>query len=150
MIVKTGIPATSLHGPLNRYVKQWVAHAPGMPETFSLLPQVSDPDMHPVTCVTHVPWRMPESLTSGFLWSRWRGKRSRYFRRMRNPQFYVSGRRPMPQPPVDIINGEGVDDRLYLIDMWSKPRSYDGFEFKITVHGTERSNSPLSTIWCKI
>ena len=35
------------------------------------------------------------SLTSGFLWSRWRGKRSRHSRRMRNPQFYVSGKRPM-------------------------------------------------------
>ena len=26
---------------------------------------------------------------------RWRGKRSRHFRRMRNPQFYVTGKRPM-------------------------------------------------------
>ena len=34
-------------------------------------------------------------LTSGFLWSRWRDKRSRHSRRMRNPQFYVSGKRPM-------------------------------------------------------
>ena len=66
---------------------------------FSLLPQVNDPDMHHGTCVTHVPWCMPESLTSGFLWSRWRGKRSRHFRRMRNPQFYVSGRRPMGVAP---------------------------------------------------
>ena len=33
---------------------------------------VSDPDMHHVRCVTHVPWYMPGSLTSGFLWSRWR------------------------------------------------------------------------------
>ena len=39
---------------------------------------------------------MPGSLTSGFLWSRWRGKRSRHSRRMRSPQFYVSGKRPMP------------------------------------------------------
>ena len=44
----------------------------------------------------HVPWCMPGSLTSGFLWSRWRGKCSRHSRRMRNPQFYVSGKRPMP------------------------------------------------------
>ena len=26
---------------------------------------------------------------------RWRGKRSRHSRRMRNPQFYVSGKKPM-------------------------------------------------------
>ena len=65
--------AWSCHGPLARYVKLRVAHAPGMPGmpgTFSLPPQVSDPDMHHGTCVTHVPWCMPGSLTSGFLWSR--------------------------------------------------------------------------------
>ena len=45
-----------------------------MPGTFSPQPRVSDPDMHHGTCVTHVPWCMPGSLTSSFLWSRWRGK----------------------------------------------------------------------------
>ena len=84
------------HGPLARYVILRVAHAPGMPGTFSPPPQVSDPGMHHGTCVTHVPWYMPGSLTSGFLWSRWWGKRSRHFRRMRKQQFYVSGKRPMP------------------------------------------------------
>ena len=49
-------------------------HAPGMPGTFSPSPQVSDPDMHHGTCVTHVPWCMPGSLTSGLLWNRRRGK----------------------------------------------------------------------------
>ena len=83
------------HGPLARYVKLWVAHEPGMPGTFSLPPRVSDPDMHHGKCATHVLWCMPGSLTSGFLWSRWRGKNSRHSRRMRNPQFYVSGMRPM-------------------------------------------------------
>ena len=72
-----------------------VVHAPGMPGTSSPPPRVSDPDMHHGTCGTHVPWCMPGSLTSGFLWSRWRGKRSRHSRRMRNPPFYVSGKRPM-------------------------------------------------------
>ena len=55
----------------------------------------SDTDMHPGTCVTHVPWCMPELLTSGFLLSRWRGKHSRHSRCMRKPQIYVSGKRPM-------------------------------------------------------
>ena len=63
-----------IHGPLARYVKLRVAHAPGMSETYSPPPQVSDPDMHHVTCVRHVPWCMPESLTCGFLWSRRQGK----------------------------------------------------------------------------
>ena len=83
------------NGPLARYVKLRVAHAPRMPGTFSLPPLVSDPDMHHGTCVTHVPRCMPGSLTSGFLWCRCRGKRSRHSRRMRNPQFCVSGKRPM-------------------------------------------------------
>ena len=50
------------------------AHAPGMPGTFSPSPHVSDPDMHHGTCVTHVPWCMPGSLTSGFIWNWRRGK----------------------------------------------------------------------------
>ena len=50
------------------------AHAPGMPGTFSQTPRLSDPDTHHGTCVTHVPWCMPGSLTSGFLWSRRWGK----------------------------------------------------------------------------
>ena len=56
---------------------------------------VSDPDMHHGTCVTPVPWCMPELLTNGSLWNRWQGKRSRDSRRMRNPHFFVSGTRPM-------------------------------------------------------
>ena len=66
-----------------------------MPGTFSLLPRVSDPDMHHGTCVTHVPWCMTGLLTRGFLWSQWRGKLSRHSRRIRNPQFYVSGKSSM-------------------------------------------------------
>ena len=60
------------YGPASRYVKLRVAHAPGMPGTFSQPLRASDPDMHHDTCVTHVPWCMPGSLTSSFLWSRWR------------------------------------------------------------------------------
>ena len=50
------------------------AHVPGMSGTFSPPPQVSAPDMHHGTCVTHVPWCISGSLTSGFLWSRRVGK----------------------------------------------------------------------------
>ena len=84
-------------GPLARYVKLGVRMRWGLPGTFSPLPRVSDHDMHHGTCVTHVPGCMPGSLTSGFLWSRWRGKRSRHSRRMHNPQFYVSTKRPMAE-----------------------------------------------------
>ena len=88
-------PDKDKHGPLSGYVKLRVAHAPGMPGTFSPPPWISDPGMHHGMCITHVPWCMPRSLISGFLWSRWRGKRSRRSRRMRNPQFYISGKRPI-------------------------------------------------------
>ena len=66
-----------------------------MPGAFSPPPWVSIPDTDHGTCFTHVPWCMPGLLTSGFLWSRWRGKCSRHSRRMRNPWFYVSGKRPI-------------------------------------------------------
>ena len=56
---------------LVRYVKLRVTHAPRTPGTFSPPPRVSDPDIHHGTCVTHVAWCIPGSLTSGFLWSRW-------------------------------------------------------------------------------
>ena len=81
------------HGSFARYVKLRVAHVRGMPGTFSPPSRVSDPDMHHGTCVTHQIKSklrvahvrgMPGALTSGFLWSRWREKRSRHSRRMRN------------------------------------------------------------------
>ena len=45
---------------------------------------------------TAIPTCVPGSLSNGFLWSRWRGKRSRHSQRMQNPQFYASGKRPIP------------------------------------------------------
>ena len=78
-----------LHGPLAGCA------CAGMPGTFSPSMRVSDPHIHHGTFVTNVPWCMPGSLTSGFLWSRWWGKRSRHSHCMRNPQFCVSGKRPM-------------------------------------------------------
>ena len=83
------------YGPLTSYVKLRFAHAPGMPGTFShhrlqRKPLVSDPGMHHGTCVTHVPWQHV-----GIAKPRWREKRSRYSRRMRNLQFYSSGKGPI-------------------------------------------------------
>ena len=83
------------YGSLARHVKLRVAHAPGMPGTFPPPPRVSDPNMHHGTCMTYVPWCMPGSLTSGFICSRCRRKRSRHSRRMRNRQYCVSCKRPM-------------------------------------------------------
>ena len=84
-----GLQRIKYNAPLTKYVKLRVALAPGMPGTFSPPPRVSDPDMCAV---------MPGSLTNGFLWGRWRRKRSRHSRRMRKSQFYVSGKRPIEDP----------------------------------------------------
>ena len=73
-----------IHGPLTRYAKLRVVLAPGMWECRELFPchalqrkpLDSDPDMHHGTCVTH-----------GISNLQWWGKRSRNFRRMRNPPF---------------------------------------------------------------
>ena len=73
------------HGPLARYVKLRVAHASGMPGTFSPPPRDSDPDMHQGTCVTHVPWCMPGSLTSAFLLKSVAGKTFPAFRAHAQP-----------------------------------------------------------------
>ena len=58
------------HGPLTRYAKLPSAHALGMPGTFprhrlQRKPLVSDPGMHHVTYVTHLPWCMSGSLARG-------------------------------------------------------------------------------------
>ena len=69
-------------------------------------------------CITAcaVPWCMSGSLTSGFLWSQYRGKHSRQFRRMHDPRFYVSGKRPMgndPDPNV-VIKDNGLLSSYYF------------------------------------
>ena len=80
------------HEPLARYEKLRVGRALGMPGTFSHYYGLAI-----LTCVTYVPWCMLGSLTSGFLWRRWWGKRSWHSRPMRNSQFCVSGKKPMEQ-----------------------------------------------------
>ena len=59
-----------------------------------LIDQHNNHDMHHGTCVTHVQRCMPGSLTSGFLWNRWRGKRFRHSRRMLNGHFTYLARDP--------------------------------------------------------
>ena len=84
-----------INGPLMRYVELRVAHALGMPGTFSMPPRISDSDMHHGTCMTYLPWCMSVSITSGFLLNKWRRKCPRHPRRMCNSQFYVSGKSRM-------------------------------------------------------
>ena len=83
------------HGPVTRCVKLWVAHAPGIPrtlsppltseETYSYRSRYASWHVRDARAVMHVRIAKP----------RWRGKHSRHSRRVRNPKFQVSGRRPM-------------------------------------------------------
>ena len=73
--------SSTLGSRANDYVKTLAS--------FALLPRVLD-KQH-----TRSPVIIPGLLSSGFLWSRWRGKHSRHSRRMCNPQFSVSGKRPI-------------------------------------------------------
>ena len=64
------------------------------------------------TRVTHVAWCMPGSLTSGFLWSQWRGTRSRHSRCMRNPPFTY-----LVRGPCNIAYVYGMDSLAW----WKRP-----------------------------
>ena len=119
--------------PLTRIVKSRVVHAPGMmPGTFSLPPRVNDPDMHHDTCMAHVPWCIPGSLTSGFRWRWWRGNVYRYSRYMHNPQFYLFHKRPIGRDAdiwmqVGLGGQRFIQGRLYAWSMFSQhvfPRKY--------------------------
>ena len=79
--------------PFTKDAKLRVAHTRECRERFPRHRETANPTRI-MACVTHVPWRMTGALTSGLFWSRWRGKRSRHYRRIRNPQFCVSGKSP--------------------------------------------------------
>ena len=84
-----------LHGPLTRYVKLQVAHAPGMPGTFFPPPPISKETdswrsrhasrhVRDARAVMHV----------GIAYLRWQGKRSRHSRRMHTRNFAYLARGP--------------------------------------------------------
>ena len=72
------------------------------------------------TCISPRVSGMPGSLTNGFIRSRWRGKRSRHSRCMRNPQFYVSGKRPMILVIIDGIMTSWHGDAFRIIGSYSR------------------------------
>ena len=101
--------------------------------------------MHHGTCVTHVPWCMPGSLNSGFLNSRWWGKRSRHSRRIRNPQFSISSKRSMVGGWQSIMiygyGWFGLIFNLIYIEFWTAGSRYiyrhtntDPINIKVTSH----------------
>ena len=81
------------HGPHDRCVKLRVAHAPGMPGTFSppstSKETASERSRRASRHVRHARAVMHVGIAN----ARWREKRSRHSQRMRNLQFCVSGKR---------------------------------------------------------
>ena len=83
---------------------------------------------------------MPGSLTSGFLWSRGQVRRSRHSRRMRNPQFYVSCKRPMAccLSPVQVVSSSWSKSLWLLMLLglhmyWCSTRNVTKFECYICI-----------------
>ena len=106
----------TMHGPLTRYVKLRVAHAPGMPGTFSphptsKKPLVSDPGMHHGTCVTHVPGCMSGSLTRGD----GEDVPSRHSRRMRKPAILRIWQETHDKSCIDLHNAQ-------MFEKWGNTR----------------------------
>ena len=83
------------YGYLTRYVTLRVAHAPGMPGKFSPPPTSMETACQPSRHASRHVRDARAVMHVGIVNPRWWWKRSRHSRRMRNPQFYVSGKRPM-------------------------------------------------------
>ena len=96
------IPYSPFHGPLSKYVNLRVAHARGMPRTFSL----------PPTSKETASWRSWDAsrhvrdaravMHPGIANRRLREIRSRHSPRIGNPQIYVSGKRPIARESAAI------------------------------------------------
>ena len=88
----TTVPA---NGPLTRYVKLQVAHAPGMPGTFSPAADFKENRLLAIpACITARAWRTCRDACRDRLHAV-TGKTFPAFPAHAHPQFYVSGKRPM-------------------------------------------------------
>ena len=92
------------HGPLTRYAKLRVGHAPGMPGTFSPPPTSNETTSYRSQHASRHVRRARAVMHVGIDNPRRRGKRSRCSRRMRNPQFCVFGKRPMQETRLPTWN----------------------------------------------
>ena len=83
------------HGPLTRYVKLQVAHAPGMPGTFSPAADFKENRLLAIpACITARAWRTCRDACRDRLHAV-TGKTFPAFPAHAHPQFYVSGKRPI-------------------------------------------------------
>ena len=101
-------------------------------------PLVSNPGMHDGACVTQVPWRMSGSLTRG-------DRESVPGVCMCNPQFYVSGERPMVTKSSILVFTLCVHVITYwqLTDLFLFSAPEDLSTLQSRVADLERENSVL-------
>ena len=91
------ISPRSFHGSLTRYIKLLVAHEPEMPGTFPPSPTSKETTSKRSRHASRHARHAHAAMHVGIVNTQCRGKYSRQSRRMRNPEFYVSGKRPMGQ-----------------------------------------------------
>ena len=85
----------SANGPLTRYVKLQVVHAPGMPGTFSPAADFKENRLLAIpACITARAWRTCRDACRDRLHAV-TGKTFPAFAAHAHPQFYVSGKRPI-------------------------------------------------------
>ena len=104
MVGPTSYQLASLlfRGPLTRYVKLLVAHVPGIPGTFSVPPTSKETTSQRSQ---HASRHMRAAMHIRNVNPQWWGK---YSQCMRNPQFYVSDKRPMSiSSPIPEIKSQG-------------------------------------------
>ena len=94
-LLRLPLKGTQYHGPLTRYEKLWVAHALGMLGTFSSPPTSKEIASQRSRHASRYVRDARVVMQVGFANPQWQGKRSRHYRRMHNPEFYASGKRPM-------------------------------------------------------
>ena len=91
------------NGPLTRYVKLQVAHAPGMPGTFSPAADFKENRLLAIlACIS-----ARAVMHVGIAYMRWQGKRSRHSRRMRTRNFTYLARGPCCSFLTESIKGQG-------------------------------------------
>ena len=93
---------------LTRYVKLRVGHAPGIPPTSK--ETAIERSRHVWRHVRHTRVVMHVGIFN----PRWQGKRSQHSQRIRNPQFYVSGKRPMHQYPCSLATHRSRRNPMFL------------------------------------
>ena len=106
------------YGPLAKYIKLRVVDAQECRECFHSPPPKETAIKGSRHASRHVRHARAVMLV-GIAYPRWRGKHSRHSRRIHNPQFYVSGTRPI----VFMDDASGIylfPFRRWLYNLWSQ------------------------------